>query len=528
LIAGNIHLVLPPDLFSSMQCGTPEKLEIVRCGPGPKGEVLLADWPGKPPRRQQGYPTVATTFACQPQTHGVVRFLPRNLAQLQELVSAAGLDLISELQGRLESWEREKAPLNSLLILIIFFPKTRTEGGAIERFDTWAFLTAQTIRELGERLGLWQLQNGSLGRLLVPDQARPEEILFDVLNPTFALSRQRAAALNGISADDRQLIAIGLGALGSQLVAKLIRAGYGIWHFVDEDFLLPHNTVRHELSSQAVGFLKAPAMMHWTNSLIGTEAVTEAIAADVIHPGKEADRLKNALAKSDVIADFSASVAVGRHLARGETSQARRISVFLNPRGTELVVLSEDTAREIPLDCLEMQYYRAILRDPRLSQHFERPDGRARYAQSCRDLTSTIPEDLISAHASIGSRALRRALGQDSACIEMWVADECLAVEHITVSAAPVQEIRLGEWLLCVDEELLRTVLSIRREKLPNETGGVLLGSFDLERRIVMSWRPSPPRPTALNGRWPISVAAKDCLRPFTRRSKRPAERSSM
>jgi hypothetical protein len=495
LIAGNIHLVIPADLFSSTQSGTLEKLEIVRCGPGLKGDVLLAERPGKRTRPLQGHPTVATTFACQPQTHGVVRFLPRNLAQLQELVSAAGLDLVSELRSRLDLWEREKAPLNSSLILIIFFPKTRTEGGAVESFDRWAFLTAQTIRELGECLGLWQVQNGTLGRLLVPDQARPEKVLFDVLNPTFALSRETAAALNGISPDQKRITAIGLGALGSQLVSKLIRAGYGTWSFVDEDFLLPHNVVRHELSSEAVGFLKAPVMMQWANSILGTEMVTEAIAADVIRPGKEAERLKDVLTKAEVIADFSASVAVGRHLAREESSPARRISAFLNPRGTDLVVLSEDVGRVIPLDCLEMQYYRAILRDPRLSRHLERADGRTRYAQSCRDLTSTIPEDLVSLHASIGSRALRRALGQTEASIEMWVADESLAVEHVTVTAAAVQEFQLGDWRLCVDEELLRTVLSIRRDKLPNETGGVLLGSFDLGRRIVyvVESIPSPP-----------------------------------
>lgn len=496
LIAGNIHLVILADLFSSTQSGTPEKLEIVRCGPGPKGEVLRAERPKKDRRQQQGYPTVATTFACEPQPHGVIHFLPRNIAQLQEIVISAGLDLVSELRKRLDSWEREQAPLDSLLILIVFFPKTRIASGAIESLDTWAFLIPQTIREIGERLGLWQVQNGSLGRLLVPEQARPEEVLFDVLNPTFALSRERAAALNGISLNETRITAIGLGALGSQLVTKLIRSGYGTWGFVDEDFLLPHNVVRHELSSEAVGLLKAPVMMHWANSLIDEcEVVTEAIAADVMRPGSETERLKNALAKADVIADFSASVAVGRHLARDESSSARRLSAFLNPRGTDLVVLSEDAERKIPLDCLEMQYYRALVRNERLSRHLERSDGRTRYAQSCRDLTSTIPEDLVSLHASIGSRAFRYVLGQDSASIEIWTADESLAVEHLTVAAAPVQEFRLGDWRLCVDEELLRTVLSIRRDKLPNETGGVLLGSFDLKRRIVyvVETIPSPP-----------------------------------
>jgi hypothetical protein len=123
LIAGNIHLVIPPDLFSSTQSGTPEKLEIFRCGPGPKGEVLRAERPERHGRQQQGHPTVATTFACEPQTHGAISFLPRNLAQLHDMVSSAGLDLVSELRNRLDAWEREKAPLDSFLIIIVFCPK---------------------------------------------------------------------------------------------------------------------------------------------------------------------------------------------------------------------------------------------------------------------------------------------------------------------------------------------------------------------------------------------------------------------
>jgi integrative and conjugative element protein (TIGR02256 family) len=495
LTSGNIHLVLPADLFSTIQSGAPDKLEIARCEPGPNGEVLIAERAGNHLGKPRGHPTVATTFACQPQTHGVIRFLPRNLAQLHEITSSAGLDLVSELRNRLDTWERDKAPLDSLLIVIVFFPKTRTVGGAIESVDSWAFLTPQTIRELGERLGLWQLQNGFTGRLLVPGQAHPETILFDVLNPTFALSRKSAAALNGFSPDEKRITAIGLGALGSQLVTKLIRAGYGTWSFVDEDFLLPHNVVRHELSSQAVGFLKAPVMMQWANSLLECEIVTDAIRTNVIHPGKEAGRLRDVLEKADVIADFSASVAVGRLLAREENTKGRRVAAFLNPRGTDLVVLSEDVGRKIPMDCLEMQYYRAIFRNPELNSHLGRAVGRTRYAQSCRDLTSTIPEDLVSLHASIGSRALRWALGKDSASLGIWSADESLAVEHVNINVTPIQELRLGDWLLCADEDLLRTVLTIRHNKLPNETGGVLLGSFDLDRHIVyvVDTIPSPP-----------------------------------
>jgi integrative and conjugative element protein (TIGR02256 family) len=223
--------------------------------------------------------------------------------------------------------------------------------------------------------------------------------------------------------------------------------------------------------------------------------VSDAIAADVLRPGIESDRLAKSLDASDVIADFSASISVARHLARDVTANARRISAFLNPSGTDLVVLAEDSIRAIPLDCLEMQYYRGIVRRPELSHHLAKPSRQTRYARSCRDLTATISEELISLHASISSRALRHALNTESATAYIWRADDAMSVERLDLNPAQVAEIPMGDWRLCVDQQLLATIAEIRAEKLPNETGGVLLGSFDLKRRIayVADTIPSPP-----------------------------------
>jgi hypothetical protein len=498
LVGANVHLVLPPDLYETTLAGNAERLEVFRCGPGPKGEVLIAERPHQRRQAQRGTRCVTTAFCCPPQVHSAVRFVPRTLTQLHEITAAAGLDLISALRDRLDSWQRENAPLDSPVILVLFFPKTRADGAEVEHSDIWAFISPNTVGDFGAALGLWQVQNGIVGRLLsaTPGQVRGDDILFDVLNPTLALSRDRAAFLNGLAPDARKIVAIGLGALGSQVVTKLIRCGFGTWTFVDPDFLLPHNVARHELCSQAVGFGKAQSMQLLGNSFIEGEAVvSEAIAADVLRPGVESERLSKSLVGSDAIADFSASIPVARHLARDVTATGRRISAFLNPSGTDLVVLAEDAKRAITLDCLEMQYYRAIVRHSALSHHLAKSSRQTRYARSCRDVTATIPEELISLHASIASRALRRALNSEAATACIWRSDEAMSVECLDLNPAEVIEIQMGDWRICVDHHLLATIAEIRAEKLPNETGGVLLGSFDLKRRIayVADTIPSPP-----------------------------------
>jgi integrative and conjugative element protein (TIGR02256 family) len=53
----------------------------------------------------------------------------------------------------------------------------------------------------------------------------------------------------------------------------------------------------------------------------------------------------------------------------------------------------------------------------------------------------------------------------------------------------------VGDWTLYLDEWVSREVGMLRRRKLPKETGGVLIGSFDLERKVVyvVDALPSPP-----------------------------------
>lgn len=53
---------------------------------------------------------------------------------------------------------------------------------------------------------------------------------------------------------------------------------------------------------------------------------------------------------------------------------------------------------------------------------------------------------------------------------------------------------RTQSWAVITDEGLLQKLGMFRKARLPNETGGVLLGSFDLDRKIlyIVDALPSP------------------------------------
>ncbi len=99
---------------------------------------------------------------------------------------------------------------------------------------------------------------------------------------------------------------------------------------------------------------------------------------------------------------------------------------------------------KIPLDFLEMQYYRHLINESSLRNHLHQSNNRIRYAWSCRDLTGTIPQDLVALHAAIGSRALRTAVAKEGASIAIWQADSNnLSVKGAQVDAAEMIEQQL-------------------------------------------------------------------------------------
>src|SRR5206468_1798768 len=142
-------------------------------------------------------------------------------------------------------WDMTPELRLSHLILVAYFPKTRDAGGPVEIRDVWSFTVGDKLETLGEKLGLWQLRGRVIGKFLSPDLSKTgEDILIDVLNTSFALTRSAAAALNGVSPTQAAITAIGAGALGSQVIPKLIQSGFGVWTIIDDDFMLPHNAAR--------------------------------------------------------------------------------------------------------------------------------------------------------------------------------------------------------------------------------------------------------------------------------------------
>jgi hypothetical protein len=455
--------------------------------------------------QDEGTNFVAVAITMSARRHGVIRRTPRNLADLHDLLADGGSDnLLAVIRSQILSWKALPGALKARLVMIVLLPKTRDLGGIVESTEAWAFLSQKTVEELGIATGCWDVHNGQIGALLIPDtKKRGDDVPLGILNVVPTVSRETVAHMNGASAPyDALIAAVGTGALGSQVIINCIRGAFGQWTPIDKDLLLPHNLARHALSADAVGWPKAEGLAGVGNQIMGVHAVREHLVADVLDPRAQSAKLAQILRDAEMIVDQSASVSVARTVARMDAG-ARRVSLFLNPTGTDLVLLAEDKQRSVPLDALEMQYYRALRAVPALAGHLRPPNDRVRYGRGCRDVSVRLPQDHVAVHAAIGARALRSIAADDAARINVWrLNPQTMALDAVQVPvAAPVSRTS-GSWTIVTDETVVSSVREARRLKLANETGGVLLGTFDLERRIVyiVDMIASPPDSVE----WPV------------------------
>lgn len=440
----------------------------------------------------------------KPITHGIIRKLPANLFELSQILKEADIDLVETLQQKCQGLigiGLSKEQFNSYeFVLIICLPKLRESGAEPEGYEIRAFILNSSILNLGVSLGTWGNLDGLPGILLRSEKRERigEDITVHTLNVHEPFSRHLAMGISGIDITDYNIIMVGAGALGSHLLCNSLRTGFGQWTVIDDDDFFPHNIGRHVLNKNYIGLNKAISIEEYANTILQSNSKTVAgIPANILRSGENENKVNDALETAHVILDVSTSVAVERFLAFYPDCNARRVSTFFNPSGTDLVLLVEDKERKATLDFLEIQYYRNIINTPELEAHMKAEPDKIRYAASCRDITNRIPQENIGILSSICSSFLRRALNNEEGAIHIWhIEQDRLEVKHFGFDVLCNRVINVGlGWSIIIDEYFEEKLKKIRAEKLPLETGGVLIGSYDMFRKkiYIVDTIPSPP-----------------------------------
>jgi len=438
-----------------------------------------------------------------PLEHGVINSIPQNLKELSRMLSD---DSISFIECFSNSFNKAYSNFidgkqyddikGSNVCIIVNIPKKREKNGGIEGSEIKAFVTHQKIREVGCDIGVMIYVDKGLDPkvdglpvLIGRDKTKTgESITFDVLRVVTENNRNIALQMASLDLEKQPNISqIGAGALGSQIYMNLIKMGFGNWSLIDHDFLLPHNTSKHYLCG-SLGYGKAE-LMAYNGNLMLNEVCSSHIAAEVLgrqNNDEDNDNIFKALLNSDIIIDASTKVEVERHIALDIEKKGNKITVFINPKGTDLVILSDGKGSVYRLDILEMQYYRGILRTEYLKDHFKPPEDRIRYSQSCRDVTNRIPQDVFAVFGGIAARFILNCYDSNKPFIKIWRYEkEITDISSNSIDIFNFDEIEINGWAVYYDDHVINSIKEARKNKLPNETGGVLLGCYDMKRKRI-------------------------------------------
>jgi hypothetical protein len=413
--------------------------------------------------------------------------MPRTLADLEEIATDFGAPFLE----RLGTWLRESGRrLSEPILLLLRVPMRATPTGPVKQIELRAFTTFDDTGQVGIAMGVMLANSEGANPVLrlSPGEADPSSVRLVPWRVVRRLDRAAARALAGAMGDgEPSVLAVGAGAVGSNVVAAAARAGFARWTIVDDDVLLPHNVVRQAQDDGDVGTGKASSLARLVNERLDEPHVAQAITANILAPAGHADALRDAVATADLVLDLTASPAALRTLS-ATAGPSRVASLFFGPDGSDLVLLAEAQDRAVTVDEIEAQYFWACAVEPQLAGHLDA--GRTdfvRYANACQDLTRPLAPWKTLTLSAIGARQIELLLkAPTSTQLGIWRLDERAAeVDRIQIPVSTVRRADLGGWRVTLTDALRSQMSAERETALPAETGGILLGTVDLERCTV-------------------------------------------
>ncbi len=366
--SSGMKLVLPPDFYTRLE--QDDHPELLLFG---NESCVMAVWKSDAvglslPNRQG---LRAMILSLPPIQHANIERLPSSLGDLHHVLQVRGADLRVLLKDAIS----ESIPSDGMrksdecILLVMRIPLCRGSAPSTEQIQTVAFLIQSDICSLGVKLDVLSLdrdQSKFFKLILIGGKQRSEstswhDIEIGPADIVFANSMESAQAFSGVSrgsADFAGLLA-GVGSLGSMLAEIWASEGWGQWTYLDYDRVEAHNIVRHTAKYLDTGLHKVHVVArnvttNYYPGLVEPHAIPDSAV------NFENAAICKAYSESALVVDASTTLDVPREIALHDEAP-RSMSAFFTPNGQSSVLLTEDQDRNIRLDSLEAQYYRAIL-----------------------------------------------------------------------------------------------------------------------------------------------------------------------
>ncbi len=463
----------------------------VRLSEHDAGPIVLSPLSANEFARVIGQPGLMTPLFIKTDSvpHGQLNSIPRNIHELLKVYSDIGATIFGQLGEALIAilgLPHQNALLNQPTVMVLKTEIKAPDGRV--RLQQKAFVTPVTSGEIGQTLGIMSKAGGAWARLLMPtassdDALKAIAVESADLHPHF--SRSVAALASGYEhVVETDIVLIGAGAVGSHVAMNLARGGIGKWHIVDDDFILPHNQARYALEPDNVGSSKADALTLVIRRLLEDFDAATPHLHRLGYP-ETPDDLIITLKEAETVIDASASVPVARSLAFDDAISGRVCSVFMNPAGSDGVMLQESIGRSVRIDCVEMHYYWMIGSRTELTGHLNEA-GQPLPVGGCRSPSARIPETQVSLLSSLLAGRWLKDRETTGAEVVIWRgASDFETITSFKEDAPQFIVFEAGGWTIKLSDRIWKYAKELRQAIAPKETGGIIVGSWDRQRQTL-------------------------------------------
>jgi hypothetical protein len=343
------------------------------------------------------------------------------------------------------------------------------------------------------------------------------------------VSRARHISNRPDGSDVGKLLVIGCGVIGSKLALHLARAGITDMTLVDSDELSPHNMVRHALLPDSVGKNKARALGDTIQSIFRAERiglnVVECNGIDILI-GSRGKLLHQHTWLIDATASVSLMQAINAtdlpsnlRYCRCELAYEGKLGLFTiegaerNPRVDDVRAILFDMACEEAL----ISHW--------LQANQSRQDGEVgfdweelRVGMGCSSETMRLSDDSASFHASSFAIGFRHYAGlqdhrngylqisQNGGDAELLAAVRQFEVQPMTIIPACND----AAWQVRLKYGLESQLLDQLKAASPSETGGILIGSINSRKKLIVITRVLPAPPDSKSSPYAFVRGVKD------------------
>lgn len=493
-----VKVFLPPDFDKFL---LRDDIALTMCGISQENTTsnivpLIGEFTPKSTSYKNGWPSYFPIYLdLEPIIQSNIERFPKSLGSLHDQLSKRGasiFDVLCKEVQRLTPPAALPRIQNGRLLLLINFKIKRTSDGPTEKNELHAFIIESDFTMLAESLGLvfMDLNNKQslpiIGNTSNIDSELWRQFKIIPVEAKLQATKELARKASSVAEESSEFngVLAGAGALGGVLADLWSREAWGTWTIIDPDHIEPHNIIRHIAKSFLVGFSKAVAVKTLLECNFNTDySHVEAIPKSVLE--LSSPEIQKAIASASLFVDATTTLAVPREISQKDDTP-RSVSLFLTPSGFNSVMLLEDSERQVRLESLEAQYYRAMINNDWGCNHLSGHLGNLWVGAGCRDVSAIISFELIQLHAATLARQVRIARDQSEPYIRIWQTDpDTGALAAYSIQVAKPLSFKVGLWRVLLDSDIATKLKKIRGQELPCETGGVILGYIDNKIKTI-------------------------------------------